>query len=677
MGAGEEDVKLKVLAVIATGIIVFSLGFETAKERLYERTSETMKPIITALFSELTTLGFIGLMLFVVFKLEWISELSEDLFGEESTIDELADTAHMVLFLIMVLFLAQVVGLVMLAEYIQSQWHTWELQCAHGEAEMPSLEAPARDLSCWRLFLRRFANRFPPSFRLALFAATRKTFMASQDLDHSFQFATYLSTALGTTIAEFVEIPARAWIAVECLLLCLSYVYSLMDPDAAFLFWVALGWIGGPVLTFVAHAKVRSILVIHCGSGVGGGGDASDAVVDGSESDLERPLVGGGSDTPGKADAAGGATPFSTFARSARDGLGLASGLNAAYEKNFWFGSYAKSRFTLDVMRLVTFYQSIYLAIFLVVYGEQLLGPRGSGTPAASSLCADSSRAVSVLLFAAGLAPPIWSTAKMNRLIEDFTVIAHIDVFVNRRFVQHVRRRQKTIAAFAALRVVQSFYDVERLRATTTANRRASTAMALHAPTRHGDGGGGGGGSSLSACLARCGRCLGVGNPPNVDAHASATLRLRRRRHWRTVFDVFDGDGQGSIEVAEIRDLLSKFPSACDVGAVVAALDTDGSGDIGFEELDAASEANAGRGPARETSFECLRLRPNRSRLPRVPDRRASRPDVSTTGKDVSGKHKFRDSQSERYLESSPSVIGSTSLGSGPRRTRTAARSTT
>ena len=94
----------------------------------------------------------------------------------------------------------------------------------------------------------------------------------------------------------------------------------------------------------------------------------------------------------------------------------------------------------------------------------------------------------------------------MNRLIEDFTVIAHIDVFVNRRFVQHVRRRQKTIAAFAALRVVQSFYDVERLRATTTANRRASTAMALHAPTRHGGGGGGGGGSSLSACLARCGR---------------------------------------------------------------------------------------------------------------------------------------------------------------------------
>ena len=59
MAGDEGNRKLECLAAIATGIIVFSLGFEFGKERLYDNTSETMKPIITALFSELTTLGFI------------------------------------------------------------------------------------------------------------------------------------------------------------------------------------------------------------------------------------------------------------------------------------------------------------------------------------------------------------------------------------------------------------------------------------------------------------------------------------------------------------------------------------------------------------------------------------------------------------------------------------------
>ena len=89
--------------------------------------------------------------------------------------------------------------------------------------------------------------------------------MANQEIDQAnFQFASYLSTALGTTIAEFVEIPGRAWVAVELLLLGLAYVYTLMEPNEAFGVWVALGWLSGPCLSFVAHAKIRSILSIHC-----------------------------------------------------------------------------------------------------------------------------------------------------------------------------------------------------------------------------------------------------------------------------------------------------------------------------------------------------------------------------------------------------------------------------
>ena len=262
MAGDEGNRKLECLAAIATGIIVFSLGFEFGKERLYDNTSETMKPIITALFSELTTLGFIGLMLFVVFQLEWIGDLSENLFEDEEALDGLSETAHMVLFLVMVLFLAQVVGLVVLGENIQAQWHTWELVCCHGADSIPKV-APPRNRSALSRLLHRFSGRLTQNHRLALFAATRKTFMVNHPEEITdascFQFSTYLSTALGTTIAEFVEVPARCWIAVELLLLALVYVFTLMEPNQAFVFWICLGWLTGPCLTFTTHAKIRAI----------------------------------------------------------------------------------------------------------------------------------------------------------------------------------------------------------------------------------------------------------------------------------------------------------------------------------------------------------------------------------------------------------------------------------
>ena len=52
----------------------------------------------------------------------------ESIYGEEegSELDELSETVHMVLFLVMVLFLAQAIGLVALGNSIQKQWRLWE-----------------------------------------------------------------------------------------------------------------------------------------------------------------------------------------------------------------------------------------------------------------------------------------------------------------------------------------------------------------------------------------------------------------------------------------------------------------------------------------------------------------------------------------------------------------------
>ena len=52
-------------------------------EHLLEHTSETMRPIIEGLFAELTLLGFIGLTLFLVFKMEWLKVISDKFYGDE------------------------------------------------------------------------------------------------------------------------------------------------------------------------------------------------------------------------------------------------------------------------------------------------------------------------------------------------------------------------------------------------------------------------------------------------------------------------------------------------------------------------------------------------------------------------------------------------------------------
>ena len=361
MAGDEGNRKLECLAAIATGIIVFSLGFEFGKERLYDNTSETMKPIITALFSELTTLGFIGLMLFVVFQLEWIGDLSENLFEDEEALDGLSETAHMVLFLVMVLFLAQVVGLVVLGENIQAQWHTWELVCCHGADSIPKV-APPRNRSALNRLLHRFSGRLTQNHRLALFAATRKTFMVNHPEEITdascFQFSTYLSTALGTTIAEFVEVPARCWIAVELLLLALVYVFTLMEPNQAFVFWICLGWLTGPCLTFTTHAKIRAILQIHCEAHLDDDDPRSPGGVpleESKDADLEAPLLDGAADAALTTEEKPRRRRLASLARVTADHLGLGTTLDACYEKNFWFGQSTKAKFTLDVMRLATF----------------------------------------------------------------------------------------------------------------------------------------------------------------------------------------------------------------------------------------------------------------------------------------------------------------------------------
>ena len=115
-----------VVVAFISFILLLSIGFELA-HHLKETTPEAFQPILTSLYSELTLLGFIGLLMFAIFKLEIPGRALEALVRRKAERDQGTGRAgpHGALG-VMALFLAQAVALAQFREFIQRKWHVWE-----------------------------------------------------------------------------------------------------------------------------------------------------------------------------------------------------------------------------------------------------------------------------------------------------------------------------------------------------------------------------------------------------------------------------------------------------------------------------------------------------------------------------------------------------------------------
>ena len=67
-----------------------------------------------------------------------------------------------------------------------------------------------------------------------------------------------------------------------------------------------------------------------------------------------------------------------------------------------------------------------------------------------------------IVLFVA-LLPPVLCTIYVREAVDDFAIAGHVEALQNLRFVEHVIRRQRTVAAFEALKVVQCLRDPKML----------------------------------------------------------------------------------------------------------------------------------------------------------------------------------------------------------------------
>ncbi|RLN68609.1 hypothetical protein BBJ29_009862, partial [Phytophthora kernoviae] len=269
-----------VAAVTISVLVAISILFEISTELLREHTDELNMPFVNTVFSELTTLGFIGLLLFVVTKLEVVAWLSRAALGGSSELQEIIEKLHMALFLFIVIFLVLCLGLLRLGMHVQHEWREFERSCADIPSVLSEFAIATEPPRSWfdRLSWSRAAAARKAE-REMVYLALRRRFMdyrsnhpdeeqarlmakefQLQGDDTRFPFNEYLSTISGEVMGRLIEIDMATWLALEIALVALLGICWRAGPRGE----VALLLISGFSLIAMNDIVYRRVYAMRC-----------------------------------------------------------------------------------------------------------------------------------------------------------------------------------------------------------------------------------------------------------------------------------------------------------------------------------------------------------------------------------------------------------------------------
>ncbi|CAK4123927.1 unnamed protein product [Aphanomyces euteiches] len=224
----------------------------TGAEWLRESTEETNMPFVNTIFNELTTLGFIGSILFLMSKSGYLARLSQTLFGKdkEMELQETIEMLHMALFLFVIIFLGLCIVLLNLGVRVQMELREFERRAPYVQVVVAdyclATEAPCSwkekySLKRWfdiakrnremvYVSLRRrfvdYRSNHPDPIKAKELA---KDFQLEQDT--RFPFNEYLAIISGEVMARLIQIDAITWIALEVCIVGLIFICWRFGPD--------------------------------------------------------------------------------------------------------------------------------------------------------------------------------------------------------------------------------------------------------------------------------------------------------------------------------------------------------------------------------------------------------------------------------------------------------------
>jgi len=213
---------------IVTFLVTLSVLFEKGKEAILEELNENLHPVLDTFFGEMTLLGFIGLVFFFINKLELLNGISKNVFGEEDTLNELFETVHMILFLVMMIFLVQILLQLKIASVLEKKWSSYEHHLLTRRQSKDKSEIEEIGLLHYEQLRKQFIDAEPDE-------------KAREDAE-DFDFAEYLTLMISDDLSELVEVPALAWgvlwVSLFILLLYLHFVIYIVYPPLHILLYI-------------------------------------------------------------------------------------------------------------------------------------------------------------------------------------------------------------------------------------------------------------------------------------------------------------------------------------------------------------------------------------------------------------------------------------------------------
>ncbi|TMW59976.1 hypothetical protein Poli38472_000018 [Pythium oligandrum] len=239
----EEGSDAAVAIVTITILVVISILFEMFTEILRESADDMNMPFINTIFSELTTLGFIGLLLFVITKLDVLPTLSLNYLGEAGKLQETIEVLHMGLFLFIIIFLVLCCGLLKFGTFVQSEWREFERSSEDIPAVVSEYVLATEPPRSWRekLSISRILSARKCKREMVYLSLRRRFCDYRSNHPHPetalrlakefqrnpgarFPFNEYLSIISGEVMARLIEIDLPTWIALEVFLVSMLVV---------------------------------------------------------------------------------------------------------------------------------------------------------------------------------------------------------------------------------------------------------------------------------------------------------------------------------------------------------------------------------------------------------------------------------------------------------------------
>ncbi|KNC47738.1 calmodulin mutant syncam9 [Thecamonas trahens ATCC 50062] len=537
--------RLAVLLILST-LIATTICFELAKDKLEELVEGPMQPILDSMWGELTVLGFLGLMTFIIQRTGWLSRLSCSQFADNSTLPEAVETTHMLIFAVMVMFICEVVLLVLIGKRIMRKWRQLEL----GTDELSEMEEVAHD---WVSHVHSDSNWDCGMYMLSMKSSVREKleymllraqFVKQHDsCGDDFDFAQYLAIVLGEELGEIVEVQLTTWLALEVLFVCFYFYFALADEA------IVGGVIGVAFLLFVFLLfvkaklnKVHSMLTPKPAPGVS---------LDSSETD---PLVA----------LQNAAQPtFVLQPLKQRSWLGrliLGEPPNK-HERLFWLDRHGP-RALYVIIQFSLLFIALYIAVMSIYISPVILN-------------LEVETAVKVTLLAAGYVPILLALLwLMPVIIARYVEVCNIEMLKREPIIKDVVRSLKTAKALRAIRMLHviAFTQVHRERRERSEGAGTLTING-DSPTTH---------ASLSQ------RSLdGESRVILESIVAHHHLSDDREAELREMFELFDEDGSGCLDIDELGRLMTKLGTPIDaqiLRAMVAAVDDDGDMELDCDE---------------------------------------------------------------------------------------------